>query len=575
MVDKVTLTTLGTFDPSIVTYINANDVAITTAMNNTLSRDGASPNQMNTPLDMNSHHILNLPAPVNALEPLRLQELINFTAGTGIVGPPGPPGTPGDSSYATKAAVQAATISSTPLFLRIAGYTAAGDGGGALYKRVVSQPTHNGKIQSADGAWWELSENVINPVMFGADFTGAVDSSAAFQSAYDYNTNGVDMRLNPSHTYKITSPVNLTHPGSITCGRSFTNNRNLITAGTSNNVFNVLSSSVNLKGLSISRAGSSAAVAISIGADTRVVTDAAGTNGSSTVTSATANFTAADIGKYFVCGGIGLGTPAYLISGVTNSTTASVSPSVATVTLSGQAAQIGFVYTDVVVEDCWIINHNVGIFVGSSQKCSIRNNRCFCLQPVVQNVLLWGDLGDHEYIGGTYQSTDDAAGVGFQIVSGGGSKLLGCKILGGLDALQIFWNAPSSSLGPFISGCSIEGGSTHGIRINVASSNLLGGVTVTGCEIGVAGTAVFIDSSFAGTLAHCAFTGNLTRTTGGNTHFDIGKLDHSTFSGNTCDGVGAGTAYVLRAASTNNVVSTGVNDTSSGVTNLGTGNTIK
>ena len=35
----------------------------------------------------------------------------------------------------------------------------AGDGGGALYKRAVSEPSHPGKIQSADGTWWELASS--------------------------------------------------------------------------------------------------------------------------------------------------------------------------------------------------------------------------------------------------------------------------------------------------------------------------------------------------------------------------------------------------------------------------------
>lgn len=575
MTNKVTLNNLSLFDPSIILTVNSNNTAISTAMTNTLSRDGTFPNQMNAPLDMNSNRILNLPAPVNAVEPLRLQELINFTGGTGIVGPPGPPGI--NATFPTKASVQSASIPISILSIHVDGYTTAGDGGGALYKRVSSQPSHQGRIQSADGAWWELSENVVNPMMFGADSTGVADSSTAFQNCYDYNTTGVDVRLNTAHNYKISSPVILTHPGSISGARSASNSRFMITAGTaSNDVFQVRSSFVNLKGLSINRPGSPSgtARAISIGEDTRVVTDMSGTNGSSTVTSATANFTSADIGKYLVCTGLGLQGPSFPITSIISSTQASVAPATATITASGQAGQIGFLYTDIVVEDCWIINHIVGTYVGTSQKCSFRNNRYFCLQPLVQNNLLWGDLGDHEYIGGTYQSTDDLAGIGFQIVSGGGAKLIGCKILGGVDALQIFWSAPSSSLGPFITGCSIEGGSTHGIHI-IVPTFLLDGITVTGCEIGVAGTQIFIDNAFAGTLSHCVFSGNMVRATASNTCFSLGKITFSTFSGNTCVGGGLGTAYVLGTASANNVIDLGVNDTATAVTNAGTGNTIK
>lgn len=77
MTDKVTLATVSTFqnDTSAVALINANSAAITTALDNTLSRDGTSPNQMGAPLDMNSYPILNLPAPGTANSPARLVDV--------------------------------------------------------------------------------------------------------------------------------------------------------------------------------------------------------------------------------------------------------------------------------------------------------------------------------------------------------------------------------------------------------------------------------------------------------------------------------------------------------------------
>jgi hypothetical protein len=41
------------------TLINANSGFITTAVNNTLSLDGSTPNQMQAPLDMNSNKVIN------------------------------------------------------------------------------------------------------------------------------------------------------------------------------------------------------------------------------------------------------------------------------------------------------------------------------------------------------------------------------------------------------------------------------------------------------------------------------------------------------------------------------------
>jgi hypothetical protein len=83
---KLTLTDLANLENqnSATANINANNTAIEVAMEKTLSRDGTSPNQMGANFDMNSYRILNLPKPVNADEPLRLQDLSDFY-GTGTV----------------------------------------------------------------------------------------------------------------------------------------------------------------------------------------------------------------------------------------------------------------------------------------------------------------------------------------------------------------------------------------------------------------------------------------------------------------------------------------------------------
>lgn len=56
---KLSLTDISTFGPSAITAINNNNAAIETAMENTLSRDGTTPNSMSADLDMNSYDILN------------------------------------------------------------------------------------------------------------------------------------------------------------------------------------------------------------------------------------------------------------------------------------------------------------------------------------------------------------------------------------------------------------------------------------------------------------------------------------------------------------------------------------
>lgn len=80
---KLTLNNVGSLidATTAANTINSNSTAIVTALENTLSRDGTVPNKMVANIDINSNRILNLPAPVNAFEPLRLQDLNDFVGG--------------------------------------------------------------------------------------------------------------------------------------------------------------------------------------------------------------------------------------------------------------------------------------------------------------------------------------------------------------------------------------------------------------------------------------------------------------------------------------------------------------
>ena len=69
---------------SSITKLNANFTKITAALNNTLSRDGSSPNAMGADLDMNSNKVINLPDATTATEPTRLSQTQSLIANAGF-----------------------------------------------------------------------------------------------------------------------------------------------------------------------------------------------------------------------------------------------------------------------------------------------------------------------------------------------------------------------------------------------------------------------------------------------------------------------------------------------------------
>ncbi len=86
----------------------------------------------------------------------------------------------------TALAVSGIEIPEAIAYIRTGGYSVPGDGGDALYKRVASEPSHPGKVQSADGAWWELVNSGVTVEMFGARGNGIADDAPAFRACRDY-----------------------------------------------------------------------------------------------------------------------------------------------------------------------------------------------------------------------------------------------------------------------------------------------------------------------------------------------------------------------------------------------------
>ncbi len=115
---------------------------------------------------------------------------------------------PGPSEFETVSQFSGASIEPSVNQVRVAGYATPGDGGAALYVRAASQPAHGGRVQSADGAWWEIAERTVRPEMYGAAGDGVSDDTAAMVAMADHarERGFLDCVLDGSRTYCYTIP---------------------------------------------------------------------------------------------------------------------------------------------------------------------------------------------------------------------------------------------------------------------------------------------------------------------------------------------------------------------------------
>lgn len=86
------------------------------------------------------------------------------------------------ATFDSQADVEAANIDTGVGAIHILAFD-SDPGGSGIYDRVATEPGHAAKIQSGDGAWWELADPMVSVKIFNAAGDGTTNDTAAFNSA--------------------------------------------------------------------------------------------------------------------------------------------------------------------------------------------------------------------------------------------------------------------------------------------------------------------------------------------------------------------------------------------------------
>lgn len=158
---KITLTDVANLqnETTAVNAINNNNAVLEAASDNTLSRDGTSPNNMEANLDMDSNRIINLPAAVSSDEPVRKAEfdlISNGYTGNNVL--------LGTNNEITVSSGGGTTTFSLPNALTFTGKTITGgtySGAGQYNKVTITPPATTATITLANNSTLTTLGNTI------------------------------------------------------------------------------------------------------------------------------------------------------------------------------------------------------------------------------------------------------------------------------------------------------------------------------------------------------------------------------------------------------------------------------
>lgn len=120
------------------------------------------------------------------------------------------------TEFDTRAIAENTTIPPEELIIRVKGYSAAGDGGAALYKRMDAPPSPERRWHlhtNAGTTWWDLADPVVNPVMMGCMGSGTVGEAGDVVHILNMFNAFKDVMLPAGRVFWIPGTQSITNTG--------------------------------------------------------------------------------------------------------------------------------------------------------------------------------------------------------------------------------------------------------------------------------------------------------------------------------------------------------------------------
>lgn len=458
--------------------------------------------------------------------------------------------TDGSGNWYVPTIASLAPIANNNTLCNISGSSAVPTACTGLQTEGLLQYQASGTGGTARSVSSKLSD-VVSVLDYGAVCNGSNDDTTSSQNAANATPTGGQLIV--PNSCKFSSAVTITHPMYVTCGNANGSIAGNINASTNTvSPFVVNSNNVTVDGCYFNGPGTpSGNAGIQIGTDGKSITDGTCTNASATYTSTSqANFTSADVGKYFAATGCNTsGAPLFTtIASFTNSTTVTLA---ANATCGGSCpsagsahANYGTVYVNFTLKNSYVVNFAQGVHFIDAAQWTLHN--VLAINPVSLHIedQVSPDFG-HGIISDSYiQSIDTAAGhypIWWQ--SGGETLITNTKLQKG--QYGVYHNSNVGLTGGF----SFVGGGVEACGTNAfffSEGAQFNDVHISSTYIACGGPNLVVDNSSASIVNNLAVTGSTFSTGGSGGSVDVGKCNSCVINDNNMVTVG-GTAATIRS----------------------------